>query len=223
VKFAEELALMLPADVPHRDRLIEKADQHLRLVVAANEHMNLTRITDAREAAVKHVYDSVAPWRLFEHAHRVLDAGTGAGFPGIPLSIVLPATRFSLADSIQKKARFVDSTVESLELPNVHVYAERAEHIAVRQTVDIITARAVAPINRIIEVFAKPLKKGATLLLYKGPDVANEIAETASPKFEAHVIERYELPYGFGVRTVVQLRATRATAAPPVRAVAIHR
>ncbi len=132
MNFAEELEVALPADLPHRGRLVEKADQHLRLITAANEYMNLTRITDAREAAIKHIYDSVAPWRWFQHAHRVLDAGTGAGFPGIPLAVVLPATRFSLAESIQKKARFVDSAVESLELPNVHVYAERAEQIAAR-------------------------------------------------------------------------------------------
>ena len=210
MNFAAELELVLPADVPNRDRLIEKAAQHLRLITAANEHMNLTRITDAREASVKHVYDSVAPWRLFQQATRVLDAGTGAGFPGIPLSVALPGIRFSLAESIQKKARFVDSAVESLELPNVYVYAERAEQIAAHQRVEIITARAVAPINRIVETFSRALKHGAVLLLYKGPDVENEIAEASQSQLEAEVIARYELPYDLGVRTIVQLKANRA-------------
>ena len=130
MEFAAELARVLPDDVPHRERLIEKSAAHLGLILAANEHFNLTRITSATEAAVKHVFDSVAPWRFFAGARRVLDAGTGPGFPGVPLAIVLPEVRFTLAESTQKKARFVDSSVESLHLPNVEVLAERAEQVA---------------------------------------------------------------------------------------------
>lgn len=222
MNFADELDLVLPADLPHRERVLEKASHHLQLLLAANEYMNLTRITDAREAAVKHVFDSVAPWRLFQHAHRVLDAGTGAGFPGVPLSVVLPQIRFSLAESIHKKARFVDSAVETLELPNVNVYPERAEIIADQQNIDLITARAVAPINRLVAVFGKALKGGATLLLYKGPDVADEIAE-AGNRVEAEVVSRYELPHGFGVRTLVQVRSSRVSAKLPRQAISIRR
>ena len=121
VEFAEEVASVLPFDIPNRERLIEKSSQLLELVLQANDTMNLTRITSAREAAVKHILDSVAPWMFFDKAKRVLDAGTGAGFPGIPLSLVLPEVRFTLSESIQKKARFVDAAVETLHLPNVHV------------------------------------------------------------------------------------------------------
>src|ERR1700722_12486766 len=103
VEFAAELDRVLPQDIPHRERLIEKAAAHLTLILAANEHFNLTRIINAPEAAIKHVFDS----------------GTGAGFPGVPLSLVLPDVRFTLAESTQKKARFVDGAVESLELHNV--------------------------------------------------------------------------------------------------------
>ena len=106
VEFAEELASVLPFDIPNRERLIERSSQLLELVLQANDTMNLTRITSPREAAVKHILDSVAPWMFFDKAKRVLDAGTGAGFPGIPLSLVLPEVRFTLSESIQKKARF---------------------------------------------------------------------------------------------------------------------
>src|ERR1700722_5287747 len=97
VEFAAELDRVLPQDIPHRDRLIEKAAAHLTLILAANEHFNLTRIINAPEAAIKHVFDSVVPWRHFSGVRRVLDAGTGAGFPGVPLSLVLPDVRFTLA------------------------------------------------------------------------------------------------------------------------------
>jgi 16S rRNA (guanine527-N7)-methyltransferase len=206
VDFEEDLARTLPADVPNRDRLIEKAGHHLRLIAAANEYMNLTRITSAEEAAIKHVYDCVAPWRCFAGAKRILDAGTGAGFPGVPLAIVLPEARFSLVESIQKKARFVDSAVDTLDLGNVHVFPERAEQVALAQRPDIITARAVAPLGKILDLFDKVLKNGTRLLLYKGPDVTEELSEADQKRFHAEVVFRYNLPEGLGTRTVVQVR-----------------
>ncbi len=169
--------------------------------------MNLTRITCPREAAIKHVYDSVVPWRHFSEARRVLDAGSGAGFPGIPLSIVLPQIRFTLAESTQKKARFLDSTIESLELPNVHVTAQRAEERAAAGRPDIITARALAPVHRIIEVFGRELKRGARLMLYKGPDTEKELREANHNGVKAAVVCRYELPDDLGSRTLVEIRA----------------
>lgn len=207
MQFEEELARVLPAAIPHRERLVEKAAHHLHLIVSANEYMNLTRITSPREAAIKHVFDSIAPWKHFEHAKCVLDAGTGAGFPGIPLSIVLPHVQFILAESVHKKATFVDSAVEQLELPNVRVVARRAEEVALAQPASLITARAVAPVARLIEVFAKPLKRGARMLLYKGPDVELELAQAPNYRVHAEVACRYELPDSLGVRTLIKVQA----------------
>jgi len=211
VRFEDELQRVLPADIPNRDRLIEKAAAHLRLVAAANEYMNLTRITDPQEAAIKHVYDSVAPWRHFKNARRILDAGTGAGFPGIPLSLVLPKIRFTLSESIQKKARFVESVVDSLELPNVDVAARRAEESAAISRPDIIVARALAPAGRVLDLFSKPLKTGARVILYKGPYVADELAEAQRKGTTAEVICHYDLPDNLGARTLIELRAPSAT------------
>lgn len=215
VQFEAELARILPADVPNRDRVIQKAAEHLRLVASANEYMNLTRITSPQEAAIKHVYDSIAPWRHFEKATRILDAGTGAGFPGIPLSVILPQARFTLCDSTQKKARFVDLAVETLELPNVHVTSERAEQVAASHQFDVITARAVAPISRIVELFRKQLKPGVRLLLYKGPDVEAELADALASKAIATVLERYELPDGMGTRSLIEIKASSAERETP--------
>ena len=206
VHFEEELARVLPSDIPHRDRLIEKAGQHLKLIVDANEYMNLTRITNSQEAAIKHVYDSVAPWRHFQNWKGILDAGTGAGFPGIPLAIVLPDTRFTLSESVQKKARFVESAVETLDLPNVRVTSDRAEDVSATQRVDVVTARAVAPITRILELFGKSLKQGTRLILYKGPNVEAELAEARKHGISAEVLCRHDLPDGLGTRTLVEIR-----------------
>jgi 16S rRNA (guanine527-N7)-methyltransferase len=207
VEFTAELARVLPDDIPNRERLIEKSAAHLTLILAANQHFNLTRITNATEAAIKHVFDSVAPWQCFAGAKRVLDAGTGAGFPGIPLSLVMPDVRFTLAESTQKKARFLEGAVESLELNNVEVSSERAEQIAMTQRPDIITARAVAPLDRLLDLFDKPMKMGARLILYKGPEVETELAAAHRHRVIAEQLARYELPDGMGTRVVLSVRA----------------
>ena len=209
MQFEDELARFLPVDIPNRDRLIEKSGRHLQLIAEANEYMNLTRISSPQEAAIKHVVDSVIPWNFFEGAKHVLDAGTGAGFPGVPLSIVLPETDFVLADSTQKKARFVQSAVEALQLDNVDVMAERAESVAVTQRPAIITARAVAPIRRLIDLFGKALRQGSRMLLFKGADVETEISEASAERFAAEILCRYELPNGLGSRTLVGISAQK--------------
>jgi 16S rRNA (guanine527-N7)-methyltransferase len=212
VSFEEELARALPGDVPQRESVIEKAAKHLELVAQANEYMNLTRIATPKEAAIKHVADSLWPWRHFARARHVLDAGTGAGFPGIPLAIALPDVHFTLSESIQKKARFVASAVEALGLRNVEVAAERAEAVALLEKPEVITARAVAPLDRLVDTFRKALDRGMPLLLYKGPDAEAEFSAVAGDRAEVRVVERYELPENFGVRTLVALNAHKERA-----------
>lgn len=211
--FEEELNRVLPAGLPRRDIVIVKAAQHLALIVEANRHFNLTRITEPREAAIKHILDSVMPWRLFAGARQVLDAGTGSGFPGIPLALVLPDVRFTLAESVQKKARFVESALISLGLPNVASAARRAEEMVRGPGFDIafdlITARALAPISRALSLFAPALKARTRVLLYKGPDAEQEIAEAAvearKRRVRMRIVMRYELPDSQGARTIVEI------------------
>jgi 16S rRNA (guanine527-N7)-methyltransferase len=213
--FEAELANVLPPDLPHIAEVIAKGARHLQLIAQTNEHLNLTRITTPREAAIKHVLDSVIPWRLFAEASHVLDAGTGAGFPGIPLSLVFPEKQFTLSESIQKKARFLESAVETLELSNVDVAAQRAEDLLNKNRIGIVTARAVAPLSRAIILFAPAVKAGARALLYKGPDTEAEIATASAEARKRHitvrVVQKYDLPDGMGTRTVVELSRSTAS------------
>lgn len=209
--YTAEIARALPQDLPHRQVVIAKAAQHLALIEEANRQFNLTRISGPWEAAIKHVLDSVMPWRLFVGARQVLDAGTGAGLPGIPLALVLPEVRFTLAESTMKKARFVETAAEKLELGNVKVEARRAEELARDGAFDIITARAVAPLERAVGLFAPALMQGSRMLLYKGPDAEQEIADAAAEarkrRVRMDVVLSYELPDGAGARTIVEMRA----------------
>jgi 16S rRNA (guanine527-N7)-methyltransferase len=207
LEFESELNELLPADLPNREIVVRKAAAHLRLIVEANRYMNLTRILSPREAAIKHVLDSVIPWRLCRGAKQILDAGTGAGYPGIPLALILPDTRFTLVESTQKKARFVESAVAALELLNVTVAARRVEELG--KGMDIVIARAFAPLDKALEFLGPAIRSGAKALLYKGPDAANEIAAAAKPlaklKARAEVVMSYELPDAAGSRTIVSV------------------
>ncbi len=208
MSFANELDQVLPEDLPHRDAVVAICARHLELVEEANQQFNLTRVTSPREAAIKHVADSVIPWMLFARAKKVLDIGSGAGFPGIPLAVVLPEVRFTLSESTQKKARFLESAVSALELPNVRVTSQRAEDLLKAEHFDLVTARAVAPLSRALVTFA-PWKPGVRGLFYKGPDAEAEIAEATAEarKRQVHleVAMTYTLPDDLGSRTVVEI------------------
>ncbi len=212
MQFEAELNEVLPTDLPNREVVVCKAAAHLALIVEANTYMNLTRIVSPREAALKHVLDSLIPWRLFARAKHILDAGTGPGFPGIPLSLTFPDIKFTLAESTQKKARFVESVVAALELSNVKVAAQRVEELG--RGIDIATARAFAPLEKALEFLTPALKSGATALLYKGPDAANEITAAARTLTKLHaraeVAMTYELPEASGSRTIVSVALDRS-------------
>jgi 16S rRNA (guanine527-N7)-methyltransferase len=216
VSFAEQLAVLLPEDLPNRETVIAKSARHLDLIVEANRSFNLTRILNEREAAIKHVLDSVIPWQWFSTAREVCDGGTGAGFPGIPLALVLPDVRFVLVESTGKKARFVESVARELELDNVLVTPRRVEDYIRGRNDLIITARAVAPMTKMADLIGPAIRVGSRALLYKGPEVDDEIqkAESGMKRYSMHaqVLQRYSLPDDSGERTFVEL----ARKTPPV-------
>jgi 16S rRNA (guanine527-N7)-methyltransferase len=208
VNFADELQRFLPVDLPNREALVVKGARHLEMIAEVNQSFNLTRIVDPIEAAIKHTVDSVIPWKLFSTSKPkvVADAGSGAGFPGIPLAIVLPEIEFVLLESTQKKARFIESAVEALGLKNVDVLPDRAEDWLRSNRPSIVTARAVAPLIRALPLFMPAMKRGSRILLYKGRDIENEIDELKQKDQPlVHVLQHYELPEMLGSRTIVEL------------------
>lgn len=212
MSFEQELSKYLPADLPERERVMALSTRHLDLIRETNRVMNLTRIVDEREAALKHVCDSVQPWRLFAGETTIVDAGTGAGFPGLPLAFAFPSKKFVLCESIQKKARFVSFAVETLGLSNVSVAPVRIEEWLRANRAPLVSARAVASISKMIELLAPSLRKGTRLLLYKGPDVETEIAEAwdaaKAKRIQITVAMRYELPEQSGSRAIIELVRT---------------
>jgi len=162
----------------------EKIDQLLgfiKLIEKWNKAYNLTAIRDREEMARLHILDSLA---IAPHVEgkRVIDIGTGAGLPGIPLAICLPEIDFTLLDSNAKKTRFVQQVVLELKLKNVEVLHSRVENYHPEKTYDAVLTRAFAGLSDIVRLTAHLLSKDGVLLAMKGQNPDAELAGIAAKK-----------------------------------------
>lgn len=162
---------------------ILKFTRYDALLVDWNERMNLTAITEPRDVAVKHMVDSLTAYdaALFSDAPTVIDVGTGAGFPGIPLKIFDPSIRLTLMDSLAKRLAFLEAVVEDLGLTGVtcvHARAEDAAHEPQRrERYDIAVSRAVARLPVLLEYTLPFVKKGGHLIALKGRTAEEEATD----------------------------------------------
>lgn len=141
-----------------------------------NQRMNLTAIKERGAQITKHLLDSLSV-QPFLHGERVLDVGTGAGFPGLPLAIVNPAKQFMLLDSTAKKLKFIEHVSRSLELPNVQTVHTRAENFRPAQRFDIVLSRAVGPVEQFVKWAGHLVVGGGRLLAMKGRHPEAELAK----------------------------------------------
>ena len=163
------------------DQAAQFAAYHAMLT-SANAKMNLTRVPeDPREAADRNYLDSIAPLlQGFPAAKRAIDVGSGAGFPGIPLSIMLPGVRFTLMDALQKRVAFLQSAIDALHLnaEAVHLRSEDAARMpGLREGFDVAVARAVAPMNVLCELLLPFVRVGGHMLAMKGPNLDDELRD----------------------------------------------
>ena len=168
-----ELALGVPANAQ------QKLLHYLHLIVKWNKHFNLSGITAIQEMVPLHLLDSLAISPYLE-GERILDIGSGAGLPGIPLAIANPDKSFVLLDSNGKKTRFLFQVKVALELSNVEVVDARVdEYLSTADTGEfsLITCRAFSSLSSIVKMIEKPLASGTKLLAMKGVYPHDEIAE----------------------------------------------
>lgn len=148
-------------------------------LITRNYRVNLTRITDPVEVAKKHFADSVLAADLIPEGSSVIDVGTGAGFPGIPLKIVRPDIDLVLVDSLGKRILFLRELCAELglDVPAIHARAEdAARDKGLRGAFDFAVSRAVAPMSILTELTVPFVRVGGASLMYKGPNAADEIA-----------------------------------------------
>lgn len=179
----EELnALLRAGGVTLTAEAAEKLLSFHALLLDWNTRMDLTNVPEA-EMAVRHYGDSLLPLartEWFPAGAKLIDVGTGAGFPGMPLAIARPDLHVTLLDAQRKRCDFLQAAADELKLTNVRVLHARAEDAArseLRETVDAALARAVAPLNVLCEYLLPFVRVGGVALCWKGPAVRDELAE----------------------------------------------
>ena len=155
----------------------EQFDLFFHHLVEINKLFNLTAITDEREVAVKHFLDSALGEKFLKKNAKVVDVGSGAGFPAIPLKIVRPDVEICMVDSLNKRVNFLNECVELLNLKSVTAVHARAEDFAQekRETFDVAVARAVAPLCTLVEYLLPLIKVGGVAVIYKSSKLDEEL------------------------------------------------
>lgn len=178
---------------------LEQFNTFYELLIDANKSFNLTAITEMHEVVLKHFIDSIAISKFRNLSdRRVIDIGTGAGFPGIPLAILYTNTEFVLVDSLKKRLHFIDDVLSELGIKNVTTIHGRAEDIGknsiYREQFDICVSRAVASLPVLLELCIPVVKVGGEFISYKSELLQEEIvkAQKAMKVFHTSLKEQFD-------------------------------
>lgn len=186
-----------------------------------NEKINITAITEDEEIDIKHFLDSVSVLcaDVIKGGEKIIDIGTGGGFPGIPLKILKPDTEVVLLDGLNKRLKFLDEVIAQLELKDISTVHGRAEELGrkkgYRESFDIAVSRAVASLNTLCEYCIPFVKVGGYFIAMKGPEVDEEIkaSEKAIEKLGGEFVERIDikLPFSDIVHNLILIKKVKPT------------
>jgi len=170
------------ADFILSDLQLEQFKKYSELLLEWNEKMNLTAITEPRDVVTKHFIDSLYGLKFLNGNKNIIDVGTGAGFPGVPLKIANPEFNLTLLDSLNKRLTFLNEVKRNLSLDSVEMIHSRAEDgakvsSALRESFDGAVSRAVANLSCLCEYCIPYLKRGGVFLAYKGSDIEDELLD----------------------------------------------
>ena len=199
---------------------IEKFYKYMILIQEWNEKINLTAILDPKEMIVKHFIDSLTVANKINQGAKIIDVGTGAGFPGIPLKIYDDTLEITLLDSLNKRVLFLNEVASQLNLNNkIEILHGRAEEIAqnlkYREQYDYAISRAVAPMNILVEYLVPFTKVNGKVIAMKGSNVEEEInlSKNAFNKLDCSVLEKekFILSDDAGERNIVIINKNKTT------------
>ena len=184
-------------------------------LVSENQKYNLTAITTKEEVFYKHFLDSVLPESEITKNAKIIDIGSGAGFPAVPLKIVRPDLKFTLVDSLNKRVNFLNELFILLNLGDIKAVHARAEDFIKenRESYDFAVARAVAPLNTLLEYMVPYLKVGGRCLIYKSQKLEEEIIETkkAMEILSVKIVKVLEYELGDASRKILIVEKTEKT------------
>lgn len=197
----------------------QQFQKYFEYLIEENKKYNLTSITERKEVYIKHFYDSLQLTKAFDfnEVDKLLDIGSGAGFPGIPVKILCPNLKLFIIEPTLKKTRFLSALVELLGLENVEIINGRAEEVIVgfRESFPVVTARAVAQLSVLLELALPYVKVGGYFLAMKGSAYLGELkeAESALKLLDAEITAKhlYSLPENYGDRAILKIRKNKVT------------
>ena len=193
---------------------LEQLNKYYNLLIEWNEKINLTSITTKEDVYLKHFYDSLTLNKSIDlnSVSTLCDIGTGAGFPGLVLKIMFPHLKITLLDSLNKRTEFLKSVITELNLTDIEVINSRAEEYKNREFFDIVTARAVAPLNILLEL-ATPISKKYVILMKANCE--EELKNTKNLykelSLELESKEEFLLPFENSKRTIIRYLKTSKT------------
>lgn len=200
---------------------IEQFYRYMNLLIEWNEKMNLTAITEPKEIILKHFIDSITILKYIDDNSKLVDVGTGAGFPGVPLSIMNPTLKITLVDSLNKRLIFLEEVVKELNLKNIEIVHARAEEFGqnknYREKFDVATSRAVANLATLSEYLVPLVKIDGKIISMKASNAKEEIndakkaIEVLGGKIEK--IEEFDLPESDIGRTIIIIDKNKCTPA----------
>lgn len=162
------------------DFQLEQFYNYMNILIEGNKFMNLTGITDPKEIIIKHFIDSLTVLDKIDKNNTIIDVGTGAGFPGIPIKIASPDTEVVLLDSLNKRVNFLNEVIKKLQLKGIKTIHGRAEDYGrdknYREKYDVAIARAVAPLNILLEYLMPFVRVKGKCLCMKGANSEEEIS-----------------------------------------------
>ena len=210
--------LLSEINIEINENKIEMFYLYMQELLEWNKKINLTAIEDENEIILKHFIDSLTVQKYIKNAQNIIDIGTGAGFPGIPLAIVNEKSNIVLLDSLNKRINFLNNVIQKLELSNVKAIHGRAEDLAKivqhREKYDIVISRAVAPFNILLEYMLPFNKVNSYTIAMKGSnieevDISNNALKKLGGKIEK--IEKINLPNTDIKRNIIIVRKIEET------------
>jgi 16S rRNA (guanine527-N7)-methyltransferase len=196
---------------------LNQLEEYYEMLVEYNKVMNLTGITEKEEVYLKHFYDSLTISKIIDlnNEETLCDVGTGAGFPGIVLKIFYPNLKITLVDSLNKRINFLNDVIKKLKLQKIETVHARAEEYSKNniEKFDVVTARAVAQMNFLLEVSVPMLKIGKCFVAMKG-NIENELDySNALTRLSATQIDiiKFKLPYEESNRTLIKVLKNKVT------------
>lgn len=201
------------------NKQIEQFDKYMDLLLEWNEKINLTAITEKNQIILKHFIDSLTISKYIENNSKVIDVGTGAGFPGIPLKIYNNTLNITLLDSLNKRINFLNEVINELQLEKIQAIHSRAEDLArnnnYREKFDYAISRAVANLSTLSEYLLPYVKVNGKCICMKGPNINEEVknSKQALKRLGGEIIDikNFTLPESDIERNIIIIKKIKNT------------